>query len=120
MTNQITEMLHLKYERANLAYLLCCQNVMDGEAGAYGQKTITQFLRQTETKPEPFGEYSDTDGWNGVSVSSHYLSDCLLQEFQLQRGPILRLLQGTFGQALRSDHTRKVARKVTFSCHHVP
>lgn len=44
MANQVTEMLHLTYERANLAYLLCCQNVMDGEAGAYGQKTITQFL----------------------------------------------------------------------------
>jgi len=25
------------------------------------------------------------------------------------------LLQGTFGQAFRSDHTRKIARKVTFS-----
>ncbi|KAK7944622.1 hypothetical protein WMY93_000350 [Mugilogobius chulae] len=114
MANQITESLHLKYERANLAYLLCCQNVMDGEAGTYGQMTITKFLRQ-ETEPKPFGGYSDSDGWNGVSVSSHYLSDCLLHEFQHQRNTILRLLQGTFGQALRSDHTRKVARKVMFS-----
>lgn len=116
MANQITEMLHLKYERANLAYLLCCQNVMDGEAGAYGQKTITQFLRQKTTpEPEPFGGYSDPDGWNGVSVSSHYLTDCLLHEFKHQKDIMQRLLQGTFGQALRSDHTRKVARKVTFS-----
>ncbi|KAK7944623.1 hypothetical protein WMY93_000351 [Mugilogobius chulae] len=114
MANQITESLHLKYERANLAYLLCCQNVMGGEAGTYGQMTITKFLRQ-ETTPKSFGGYSDSDGWNGVSVSSHYLSDCLLHEFQHQRNTILRLLQGTFGQALRSDHTRKVARKVMFS-----
>ena len=116
MANQVTEMLHLKYERANLAYLLCCQNVMDGEAGSYGQRTITQFLRQgSALQPEPFGGYSDSDGWNGVSVSSHYLTDCLLHEFKHQKDTIQMLLQGTFGQALRSDHTRKVARKVTFS-----
>nr|XP_057909379.1 uncharacterized protein LOC131105363 isoform X1 [Doryrhamphus excisus]XP_057909380.1 uncharacterized protein LOC131105363 isoform X1 [Doryrhamphus excisus]XP_057909381.1 uncharacterized protein LOC131105363 isoform X1 [Doryrhamphus excisus]XP_057909382.1 uncharacterized protein LOC131105363 isoform X1 [Doryrhamphus excisus] len=53
MANQVNKMLHLKYERANSvpSHLLCCQNVMDGEAGTYGgQKTITQFLRQ-ERKP---------------------------------------------------------------------
>nr|XP_057929053.1 uncharacterized protein LOC131129465 [Doryrhamphus excisus]XP_057929054.1 uncharacterized protein LOC131129465 [Doryrhamphus excisus]XP_057929055.1 uncharacterized protein LOC131129465 [Doryrhamphus excisus]XP_057929056.1 uncharacterized protein LOC131129465 [Doryrhamphus excisus] len=114
MANQIMEMLHLKYERANLAYLLCCQNVMDGEAGTSGQMTNTHFLQQ-ERKPEPFGSYSDADGWNGVSVSAHYLTDCLLREFQHQRDTIQKLLQSTFGQVLRSDHNRKVAKKVTFS-----
>ncbi|XP_026200512.1 uncharacterized protein LOC113151805 isoform X2 [Anabas testudineus] len=114
MASQITEIMHLKYERANLAYLLSCQNIIDGESGKYGQKTITQFIRQ-ETKPAPFGDYSDSDGWNGISVSAHYLTDCLLYEYQHQEEPIKKLLQGTFGQAFRSDHTRKVARKVTFS-----
>ncbi|KAF5880085.1 uncharacterized protein DAT39_023413, partial [Clarias magur] len=114
MANQIMEKMHLKYERANLAYLLSCQNVMDGEAGKYGQKTITQFIRQ-DTKPSTFGQYSDSDGWNGISVSAHYLTDCLLHEYKHQEGAIKRLLQGTFGQAFRSDHNRKVARKVTFS-----
>ncbi|XP_054646842.1 uncharacterized protein LOC129189298 isoform X2 [Dunckerocampus dactyliophorus] len=107
MANQITEMLHLKYERANLAYLLCCQNVMDDKAGTCGKKT--------NRKPEPFGGYSDADGWNGVSVSAQYLTDCLLREFQHQRDTIQKLLQGTFGQALRSDHSHKVAKNVTFS-----
>ncbi|KAF1388723.1 hypothetical protein PFLUV_G00065600 [Perca fluviatilis] len=87
---------------------------MDGEAGKYDLRTITQFIRQ-ETKPVPFGEYGDSDGWNGISVSAHYLTDCLLHEYKHQEGAITKLLQGTFGQAFRSDHTRKVARKVTFS-----
>ncbi|KAJ4939015.1 hypothetical protein JOQ06_028478 [Pogonophryne albipinna] len=114
MAKQITELMHLKYERADLAYLLSCKNIMDGEEGKYDQRTITQFLRQ-ETKPAPFGEYGDSDGWNGISVSAHYLTDCLLHEYEHQQGAITKLLQGTFGQAFRSDHTRKVARKVTFS-----
>ncbi|KAF3855654.1 hypothetical protein F7725_016377, partial [Dissostichus mawsoni] len=46
MAKQITELMHLKYERADLAYLLSCKNIMDGEEGKYDQKTITQFLRQ--------------------------------------------------------------------------
>ncbi|KAM6936641.1 uncharacterized protein PEZ65_006699 [Lycodopsis pacificus] len=54
MAKQIMEMMHLKFERAHLAYLLGCQNIMDAEAGKYDQRTITQFIRQ-ETKPAPFG-----------------------------------------------------------------
>ena len=114
MANQVTELLHLKYERANLAYLLAVQNIRDAEAGLYGQKTITGFLRH-EDSPAPFGKYEDTDGWYGVSVSSHYLTECLLQEYQRQEPVLNLLLQGTFGQVFRSDHTRRLARKVTLS-----
>ncbi|XP_049446951.1 uncharacterized protein LOC125897598 [Epinephelus fuscoguttatus] len=114
MSKQLTEALHLKYERAHLAYLLSVQNVRDGEAGVYGQRTITGLLRQADT-PAPFGGYSDADGWCGVSVSSHYLVDCLVREYQRQEQLLTLLLQGTFGQALRADHTRKVARKVVLS-----
>ena len=46
MANQVMEMAHLKYERANLAYLLSCQNIMDGESGVYGQRNITRIFRQ--------------------------------------------------------------------------
>ncbi|GAA6069383.1 uncharacterized protein LOC113642200 [Tachysurus ichikawai] len=111
MANQVMEMMHLKYERANLAYLLTCQSV---QARKYGQKSITGFMRK-ETQPAPFGDYDDTDGWNGLCVSAHYLTDCLLHEYQCQKEAITKLLQGTFGQAFHSDHTRKVARKVTFT-----
>ncbi|TNN33758.1 hypothetical protein EYF80_056077 [Liparis tanakae] len=114
MTKQVMEVMHLEFERAHLAHLISCQNVMDGEAGHYDQRTITQFLRQ-ETEPAPFGEYSDSDGWNGIVVSSHYLTDCFLHEYKQQGRAINTLLQGTFGQAFRSDHTRNIARKVTFS-----
>ncbi|KAM3621622.1 uncharacterized protein V6R79_013761 [Siganus canaliculatus] len=114
MAKQLTEVLHLKYERAHLAYLLSIQNTRDAEAGVYGQKTITGLLRQEDT-PAPFGGYSDTNGWCGVSVSSHYLVSCLVQEYRRQKELLTLLLQGTFGQALRSDHTRKVARKVVLS-----
>ncbi|KAI9530475.1 hypothetical protein NQZ68_004493 [Dissostichus eleginoides] len=85
MAKQITELMHLKYERAHQAYLLSCKNIMDGEKGKYDQKTITRFLRQ-ETKPARFGEYGDSDGWNGISVPAHYLTDCLLHEYQHQQG----------------------------------
>lgn len=114
MAKQLVEGLHLKYERAHLAYLLSVQNIWDAEAGVYGQRTITGHLRQRE-EPTPFGGYGDTDGWAGVSISSHYLVDCLVQEYQRQELLLTLLLQGTFGQVLRSDHTRKVARKVVLS-----
>lgn len=114
MANQVNELMHLKYERAHLAYLHAIESVRDAEAGVYGQKTIAQFLRKENT-PQAFGSYEDPDGWCGVSVSAHYLTDCLLDEFRRQEPAMSKLLQGTFGQVFRSDHTRKVARKVTLA-----
>ncbi|CAL8321710.1 unnamed protein product [Arctogadus glacialis] len=114
MSKQLTESVHLKYERAHLAYLLSVQNIRDAEEGVYGQKTITGHLRQADA-PASFGGDSDADGWRGVSLSSHYLVNYLVQEYQRQEQLLTQLLQGTFGQALRSDHTRKVARKVVLS-----
>ncbi|KAJ8353430.1 hypothetical protein SKAU_G00209970 [Synaphobranchus kaupii] len=114
MANQLTEMLHLKFERAHLAYLHSINNIRDAEAGLYGQRTITGFLRQDDT-PAPFGGYEDADGWCGVSVSPHYLVECLLQEHKRQEPALTKLLQGTFGQVFRADHTRRVARKVVLA-----
>ncbi|KAL3993530.1 polycystin 1 [Sarotherodon galilaeus] len=114
MANQINELMHLKYERAHLAYLHATESVWDSEAGAHGQRTIGQFLRK-ENKPQEFRSYEDPHAWCGVSVSSHYLTDCLLDEFRRQHPAISKLLQGTFGHIFRSDHTRKVARKVTLA-----
>lgn len=65
MAKQLVEGLHLKYERAHLAYLLSVQNIWDAEAGLYGQKTITGLLRKRE-QPASFGGYGDADGWGGV------------------------------------------------------
>ncbi|XP_058478309.1 uncharacterized protein LOC131451766 isoform X1 [Solea solea] len=89
MANQVNKLLHLKYERARLAYLCSIQNTWDAEAGVCGK----------EDAPLSFGAYDDADGWCGVSVSASYLSDCLTDE--------CKLLQRTSGQVLRSDHTRK-------------
>lgn len=100
--------------RAHLAYLHAIESVRDAEAGVYGQRTIEQFLRKENTA-RAFGSYDDHDGWYGVSVSSFYLTDCLLNEFKRQEPAMTKLLQGTFGQVFRSDHTRKVARKVTLA-----
>ncbi|TWW76463.1 hypothetical protein D4764_13G0011250 [Takifugu flavidus] len=101
MANQVNELMHLKYERAHLAYLHAVQNVRDAEAGAYGQRTIGQYVWM-EDRPR-------------ASVSGFYLTDCLLDEFKRQQPSLTKLLQGTFGQAFRSDHTRKMARKVTLA-----
>ncbi|KAK9969818.1 hypothetical protein ABG768_027965 [Culter alburnus] len=95
MANQVNELMDLK----------------DAEAGVYGQRTIGQFLKK-ENKARAFRSYDDHDGWYGVSVSSFYLIDCLLDDFKRQE---TKLLQGTFGQVFRSDHTRKVSRKVTLA-----
>ncbi|XP_028295554.1 uncharacterized protein LOC114457750 [Gouania willdenowi] len=114
MANQVNELMHLKYEQAHLAYLCSIQNVWDAEAGIYGQKTLGHLVRKDDT-PQSFGAYDDAEGWCGVSVSAHYLTDCLIDEYRRQEPAITKLLQGTFGQVMRSDHTRKVARKVTLS-----
>ncbi|GAA6085631.1 uncharacterized protein LOC113648052 isoform X1 [Tachysurus ichikawai] len=90
MANQLMKMMHLKYERANLAYLLTFQSVLDSEAEKYGQKSITSFMRK-ETQPAPFGDYDDVDGWNGLCVSAHYLTDCLLHEYQCQKEAITKV-----------------------------
>ncbi|TWW62883.1 hypothetical protein D4764_04G0015300 [Takifugu flavidus] len=110
MANQVNELMHLKYERAHLAYLHAVQNVREAEAGAYGQRTIGQYVRM-EDRPRGFGPYEDQEGWGGVSVSGFYLTDCLLDEFKRQQPSLTKLLQGTLGQVFRSDHTRKMARK---------
>ncbi|KAK5598372.1 hypothetical protein CRENBAI_013079 [Crenichthys baileyi] len=114
MANQVNELMHLKYERAHLAYLQAIESVWDAEAGVHGQKTIGHFIRKSNT-PYPFSSYEDPNGWCGISVSGFYLTDCLLEEYKHQEPALLRLLQGTFGQVFRSDHTRKVARKVTLA-----
>ncbi|XP_070407888.1 uncharacterized protein [Nothobranchius furzeri] len=114
MANQVNELMHLKYERAHLAYLQAIESVWDAEAGVHGQKTIGQFVRK-DNAPRPFGSYEDASGWCGISVSSFYLTDCLLEEYRRQEPVMSRLLQGSFGQIFRSDHTRKVARKVTLA-----
>ncbi|KAF0023342.1 hypothetical protein F2P81_023972 [Scophthalmus maximus] len=114
MANQMNELMHLKYEQAHLAYLCSIQNVWDADAGVYGQKTLSQLARKDET-PQSFDDFIDADGWCGVSISASYLADCLIEEYRRQEPAITKLMQGTFGQVLRSDPTRKVARKVTLS-----
>lgn len=114
MTKQIIEMMHVKFERAHLAYLLSW-------AGKSDQRTITQFLWQ-ETKPASFGQYGDSDGGNGISVSSHYLTDCLLHEYHHQESAINTQLYGTAdlwtGFLLRS-HTQSCEEGHLFIRHHV-
>ncbi|XP_046888840.1 uncharacterized protein LOC124475971 [Hypomesus transpacificus] len=114
MANQLNEALHLRYERAHLAYLLTVQNVQDGDSGLYGQKTITGTMRKDNT-PDPFGTYDSTNGWCGVAISPRYLVDCLVHEYHRKEKTLTLVLQGTFGQVIRADHTRKVARKVVLS-----
>ncbi|KAJ3593281.1 hypothetical protein NHX12_005616 [Muraenolepis orangiensis] len=114
MANQVNELMQLKYERAHLAYLHAIESIREAEAGVYGQRTIGRFVRKENT-PRDFGPYGEKDVWCGISVSSYYLTDCLLDEFRRQEPAMSKLLQGTFGQVFRSDHTRKVAQKVTLA-----
>ena len=43
MANQVTELLHLRYERANLAYLHAVQNIRDAEGGYMDRKPSLVF-----------------------------------------------------------------------------
>lgn len=70
MSNQVNELMHLKYERAHLAYLQAIQSVRDADTGIR-QNTIGQFVR-TENMLHAFGEYEDQSGWCGVSISGFY------------------------------------------------
>ncbi|TWW53178.1 hypothetical protein D4764_0104280 [Takifugu flavidus] len=97
MANQVNELMHLKYERAHLAYLHAVQNVREAEAGAYGQRTIGQYVRM-EDRPRAFGPYEDQEGWGGVSVSGFYLTDCLLDEFKRQQPSLTKLLRARWGR----------------------
>ncbi|KAJ3598733.1 hypothetical protein NHX12_000659 [Muraenolepis orangiensis] len=114
MANQVNELMQLKYERAHLAYLHAIESVREAEAEVYGQRTIGRFVRKENT-PRDFGPDGEKDAWCGISVSSYYLTDCLLDEFRRQEPAMSKLLQSTFGQVFRSDHTRKVAQKVTLA-----
>ncbi|MEQ2202160.1 hypothetical protein XENOCAPTIV_025771, partial [Xenoophorus captivus] len=99
---------------AHLAYLSSVKNVLDGDHGLYDQRTITATLRTTSASAS-FGMYGDVDSWYGVAVEAHYLVDCLIQEYQRQKDSLNLLFQGTFRQALRADHTCKVAWKVVLA-----
>ncbi|KAF3841181.1 hypothetical protein F7725_007043, partial [Dissostichus mawsoni] len=100
MSKKLTEALNLKYERAHLAYLLM-SGMLRHESTARKPSLGTSEKADNQA---PFGRNSDADGRCGVSHSSHSPQEEL----------ITLLLQGSFGQALRSDHTR-VARKVVLS-----
>ncbi|XP_037104898.1 uncharacterized protein LOC119121442 isoform X2 [Syngnathus acus] len=90
MVGQLNEILHLRYERAHLAYLHAVENAPRGD------NTL-----------QSFGSYEEPEGWCGVSVTDRYLKDCFIEEYMRQEQAINKLLQGTFGRVFRSDHTRK-------------
>ncbi|XP_049573373.1 uncharacterized protein [Syngnathus scovelli] len=90
MAGQLNEILHLRYERAHLAYLHAVENVPRGD------NTL-----------QSFGSYEEPEGWCGVSVTDRDLKDCFIEEYVRQEQAINKLLQGTFGQVFRSDHARK-------------
>ena len=48
-------------------------------------------------------------------VSSEFVASCLVSEYQRQQSTFYCLMKGIFGQFLRSDHTRSLARKVETS-----
>ncbi|XP_039866223.1 uncharacterized protein LOC120720565 [Simochromis diagramma] len=115
MANQLNELMHLKYERAHLAYLHATESVWDSEAGAHGQRTIGKFLRK-ENKPQEFRSYEDPHAWCGVSVSSHYLTDCLLDEFRRQHPVISKLLQATSSGLTTPGRWHEMSRWHLGSC----
>lgn len=54
-------------------------------------------------------------GVESLSLLPTSLTVSLMSTGAKSQPAMTKLLQGTFGQVLRSDHTRKVARKVTLS-----
>lgn len=76
MANQVNELMHVKYERAHLAYLQAIESLWDSECGVHGQKTLGQFVKIDNT-PHQFSHYQDPNGWCGVTLSGFYLTDCL-------------------------------------------
>ncbi|KAJ3584022.1 hypothetical protein NHX12_014519 [Muraenolepis orangiensis] len=73
------------------------------------QRTIGHFVRKENT-PRAFGPCGKKDAWCGVSVSSVYLTDCLLHEFRRQEPAMSKLLQGTRPVPMDWDNHRMQKR----------
>ncbi|XP_077391669.1 uncharacterized protein LOC144027748 isoform X2 [Festucalex cinctus] len=73
MAGQVNATLRLRYERARLAYLHTVENAR--EAGEYGQTASRDETMRS------FGSYEESEGWCGVSVTEHYLTDRFLEDY---------------------------------------
>ena len=110
VANEINELSYLQYERAHLKYLLVIQSIREQVKKG---SSVDKFVGFDDEQPSvSFGGFHDVNGWNGVLVSSEFISSCLVAEYQRQKETLYGLMKGTFGQFLRSDHTRSLARKV--------
>lgn len=70
MENQVNELMQLKCERACIP---ACHTKCQGSWSwcAWSEK---HWAVHAENTPWPFGSYEDKGGWNGISVSSSYLT----------------------------------------------
>ena len=110
VSNEVKELQQLRYERANLQYLLLLKLVRDD---GKSQSTLDAALGLDATAPSiPFGSYSCPHGYRGVDVSEQFMADTLIVEYKEQHPFLVGMMKGTFGRYWRSDHTRTVAKKV--------
>ena len=96
--------------RACYQYLLMLEHVRND--ASRGATIDTDVGFDPTLSSTPFGSYSCSYGWRGVEVSEQFIGDTLIQEYKEQKPYLYGMLKGVFGRYWRSDHTRKIAKKV--------
>ena len=79
-----------------------------GEAAA-----MARFVKPARPRIEPFGAFTDPDGWNGRDppVSGDLVRDRFVEEFNRRQQFLTTYLASTTGRVLCWDHTYELARK---------
>ncbi|KAJ8050026.1 hypothetical protein HOLleu_03050 [Holothuria leucospilota] len=113
MAKQTKELLQLRYERAHNQYLSLVSIV---RKQAQRNKSLDAHVGlDVKQLSIPFGTYSDPEGYRGADVSEQFLSDILISEYEDQKPYLYGLLKGVYGRYWRSDHTRTIAKKWSYS-----
>ena len=108
VANEVNELARQKFERRHLQYLLLLQSVRE-----QARSNLDVYLGfDVEAPSIDFGAFSDPDGYCGVEVSQYFIANCLVDEYEQQKSAIYGLLKGSFGNYIRCDHTRTLAKKV--------
>ncbi|MCI4389312.1 hypothetical protein PGIGA_G00096410 [Pangasianodon gigas] len=116
MANQLSEVLHLKYERAHLAYLLSMQNIRDAEAGLHMENSNCSLWCGSETSQLSLKSVSSSRSCLWGEPSQPEEEDRDLERTLNSHGSTLLdvypSMLNQIGEAYRRQHVTEVASAV--------
>ena len=110
ITNEIVQFAKNRYESMHLQYLAMTSMVRR----QLENTSLVSYDKDLTTLPpnKPFGSYECFDGYHGLEVSRNFVTDLCIHEYNDQKDFLYWFQKGLFGDFLRCDHTRSVAKKV--------